>query len=72
MRRNSKWAHKSSHRRVSLARRFDVDASGPNPSATIIIASDLETLRDILSYELYLVCIARAPEDDPKIVETWL
>ena len=55
-----------------VARRFDVDADGPEPSASIIVAPDLNTLRKILRYELHLVCITRSPEDDQVIVETWL
>jgi hypothetical protein len=33
---------------------------------------DLEKLRDVLQFELHLVKLMRSPEDDPKIVETWL
>jgi len=55
-----------------VARRFDVDASGPRPSESLIIAQSLEVLRDTLQFELGLVKLMRSPEDDPKIVETWL
>ena len=55
-----------------VARRFDVDKGGPKPSASIIIMDDLEKLREVLAYEMHLVCLSRSPEDDPKIVETWL
>jgi hypothetical protein len=55
-----------------VARRFDVDASGPKPSASIIIAEDLDTLRDILQFEFGLVKLMRSPGDEPQIVETWL
>jgi hypothetical protein len=55
-----------------VARRFDVDASGPKPSASIIVAEDLETLQDILQFEMGLVKLMRSPEDEPQIVETWL
>jgi hypothetical protein len=55
-----------------VARRFDIDANGPRPSASIIITADLAMLRDILCHKLHLVCLTRSPEDDPKIVETWL
>lgn len=55
-----------------VARRFDVDASGPKPSSSVIIAPDVDTLRDILAFELHLVCLTRDPSDDPKIMETWL
>jgi hypothetical protein len=55
-----------------VARRFDVDAAGPKPSASVIVAADLETLRDILAREMHLTCLARDPSDEPQIVETWL
>jgi hypothetical protein len=55
-----------------VARRFDVDASGPRPSASVIVASDLETLRNILAFEMHLTCLSRNEEDEPQIVESWL
>lgn len=55
-----------------VARRFDVDADGARPTASIIVAPDLNTLRDILCYELRLTPISRNDKDDAKIVETWL
>ena len=55
-----------------VARRFDVDKDGPRPSDSIIVAPDLETLRDILEFELHLTCLTRNHEDEPQIVESWL
>ena len=55
-----------------VARRFDCDADGAKPSGSIIVAPDLDTLRDILAFEMHLICLARSPEDDAKIIETWL
>lgn len=55
-----------------VARRFDIDANGAQPSSSIIIAADLETLRHILIVDMGLSCLTRSPDDDPKIVETWL
>jgi hypothetical protein len=55
-----------------VARRFDVDASGPKPSASIIVMDDLEKLRDVLQFEMGLVKLMRSPGDEPQIVETWL
>jgi hypothetical protein len=56
-----------------VARRFEVSTSGPKPTESIIVAPDLETLRNMLRYEMKLsACITRAAQDDPKIVETWL
>jgi hypothetical protein len=55
-----------------VARRFDVDASGPKPSASIIVMEDLDKLRDVLAFEMHLTCLTRDPDDEPQIVETWL
>lgn len=55
-----------------VARRFDVDASGPRPSASVIVAPDLEALRNILAFELHLTCLTRNEQDEPQIVECWL
>jgi hypothetical protein len=55
-----------------VARRWDVDYDGAKPTSSIIVGPDLQTLRDILEFEMHLTCLARLPEDDPKIVETWL
>ena len=55
-----------------VARRFDVDADGAKPTATMIACPDLDTLRNILAFELHLTPLARSKEDDPVIVETWL
>lgn len=55
-----------------VARRFDVDADGPRPSASIIITETLEMLREILAKDLHLTPLDRNEGDDPVIVETWL
>jgi hypothetical protein len=45
----------------------------PQPHATndIIFANTLDDLRNTLERK-GLVCLTRSPEDDPKIIETWL
>jgi hypothetical protein len=55
-----------------VARRFEVDGSGARPTPSIIMSNDIETLRDVLCFEMRLTVLARDPADDPKIVETWL
>jgi hypothetical protein len=55
-----------------VARRFEVDGSGPRPTHSIIVASDLNALRAVLMLEMYLTSVARSEGDDPKIVETWM
>lgn len=45
---------------------------GEEPTASIMIADDIEKLRDVLQLEMGLVKLMPSPEDDPKILETWL
>ena len=66
------YRHPSDYPDKFVARRFDVDGEGARPTASIIIASDLETLRGILELELHLTCLDRHPADEPQIVECWL
>lgn len=66
------YDHPSDYPDKFVARLFEVDAAGPRPSASIIVCDDLARLRDMLAFELHLVCLMRNPEDDAKIVETWL
>ena len=44
---------------------------GPRATAVALKCRDLENLRGFLR-ERGKVCIARSPQDDPCIVETWL
>ena len=56
-----------------IARRFEVgDDGGVLATTSVIVADSIETIRDILQFELHFVMLMRSPEDDPKIVETWL
>jgi hypothetical protein len=66
------YKHPKDYPDVFVARRFDVDAEGPKPSSSVIVAEDLDTLRDILAFQMHLTCLSRNAEDDPVIVETWL
>jgi hypothetical protein len=51
-----------------VARLFD----GTTPTANVIIADDLETIRDMMRFKYGMVKLMRSPCDDPKIVEVWL
>jgi hypothetical protein len=66
------YKHPTDYPDKYVARRFDVDASGPKPSASIIVAADLKTLRATLRDEMHLTCLSRDPSDEVQIVETWL
>jgi hypothetical protein len=50
-----------------IARKFVLD----QPTEEIMTAPTLDELRDRLA-EMGLVALARSPEDDAKIVETWV
>lgn len=50
---------------------FVARAFTTGPTNEIILATDLEQLREAFD-RAGLVCMARNPNDDPKIVETWL
>jgi hypothetical protein len=54
-----------------VARCFDVDGSGPRATDNIMVSPSLDALRDMLAAR-GLTALCRSPEDDPKIVETWL
>ena len=45
---------------------------GETPTASVMIADDIETIRDIMLRDFNLVCLLRSPKDDPNILETWL
>ena len=53
-----------------VVREFRITRDGPVPSDTVVIAPDLDKARSVIPPGL--VCLARSPEDDPTIVETWL
>jgi hypothetical protein len=53
-----------------VARRHIVTKQGPRPTDDMLFA-DLGYLRDCF-HDAGLVCIPRHPNDDEKIVETWV
>jgi len=66
------YKHPKDYPNDYVARRFEVDARGPRPTESIIISETLETLRDVLAFEMHLTPLDRNEGDDPVIVETWL
>lgn len=62
------YKHPSDYPGKYVARLF----LGETPTASVVIADDLETIRDIMVRDFHLVCLTRLPADDPKIIETWL
>lgn len=55
-----------------VARLFEVDADGPRATASIIMATEVDALREVLEFEMGLVRILRSEGDEPRIMETWL
>jgi hypothetical protein len=67
------YKHPTDYPDKYVARRFEVDASGPRATASVIIMDDLTALRETLCFEMYLTRFTpRSENDDPKIVETWI
>jgi hypothetical protein len=67
------YKHPSDYPDKYVARQFIVVGGvGPKATHSIMVAEDLEALRDVLAFEMHLVCLMRNEEDDPVIVETWL
>ena len=54
-----------------VARRHEVTKEGSRPTNEAMSSHSLDLLRDELVGR-GLTCLTRSPEDDPKIVETWL
>ncbi len=54
-----------------VARRWEVRHSGPRPTADIIVAEDIERLRDAMRAR-GLHNIGRKPGDEAQIVESWI
>jgi hypothetical protein len=55
-----------------VARKFTIGPLGEVlATSEVMVASDIEKLRSVL-IKRGLVRMTRAPDDDPKIVETWL
>lgn len=65
------YDHPSDFPKGFIARRWEIERSGAEPTADVMRAYDLEPLREQLR-NMGLTCLDRNPEDEPQIVETWL
>jgi hypothetical protein len=55
-----------------VARKFEIGRGGePRATSDIIVADQIDRIRSVL-HKRGLIRMTRAPDDDPKIVETWL
>ena len=66
------YDHPSDFPDTYVAREFLVTAAGLQPTASTIQNDDLAVLRTTLLADFGLCQTARAADDDPKIIETWL
>lgn len=53
-----------------VVRGFTIRADSAEPDARVQVADTLEEARALIPYGC--VCLARDPDDEPQIVETWL
>jgi hypothetical protein len=65
------YDHPNDYPNCFVARRFEVNASGPVATTDIVCHGDLDTLRRAM-VRRGLTALCRSPGDDPKIVESWL
>jgi hypothetical protein len=64
------YDHPRDHPEVFVARRWEV-RDEPTPTSELMISGDLEYIREQMRAR-GLYCLERSPDDDPKIIETWL
>ena len=65
------YDHPSDHPTAYIARKWLVGGGAPQPTTDALICGNLDHLRTAM-ISMGLTCLSRSPEDDPKIVETWL
>jgi hypothetical protein len=66
------YDHPKDHPNVFVARLWKSKAGESIPTGEIMTCQSLDVIRDYMTFELHLTCLARMPEDDPTIVEVWL
>lgn len=65
------YDHPSDYPEHFVAREFLIVPGGARPTPSVMVSTDLEWLRTTLLVDFGMVSLARSPEDDPTIVETW-
>lgn len=66
------YDHPSDYPNCFVARQWKISAGETTQTGSFVVAPTLDMLRHCMLADLHLACIARSPEDDPKIVESWL
>ncbi len=66
------YDHPSDYPDSYVAREHLVEETGSRPTENVVMSNSLELLRTMMLTQLRLTCLDRHPEDDPKIVETWV
>ena len=65
------YDHPTDYPEYYVARRSVIAAGHTDAEPHAYLSKSLEGLRDMM-VRMGLVCLARHPQDDPVIVETWL
>lgn len=65
------YNHPSDYPDNFVARRFTTDREGIHVTENVMVGQSLSGLRMVMRMS-GLTCIQRSPQDDPKILETWL
>jgi hypothetical protein len=65
------YDHPTDYPTLFVARCHIVGPDGSKPSDSVITSESLEIVRAMM-LEMGLTCLTRDPNDNPKIIETWL
>lgn len=65
------YDHPADYQELFVARKWIADKNGPTATEEVVIGATLELVRSRMQ-DFKLTPIARDPNDDPKIVETWI
>ena len=66
------YDHPTDYPNKFVARKHVVTICGSAPTQNIILADDIEAVREVLLAQMGLTRIPRQLDDDPKIMETWI
>ncbi len=65
------YDHPSDYPDRYVARCFERDADGVRPTGNVLLSTSLDMIRSSLR-NVGLTRMARQPDDDPNIIETWM
>lgn len=65
------YDHPTDYPEFYVARLFEVRAGQTKITNSVLVTDSLDTIRSEMQ-QRGLVCMSRHPDDDPKIMETWI